>query len=77
MYKSRYSALQRSIKASMDLTDKIVILAKEDLVEDLRALYGDMAADQVAGTGAAMFIEMAVVDPYGHVYLLDPIAGSH
>jgi hypothetical protein len=54
-------------------------MAKRDMVEDVRAVYGDAIADQIAESSAVTVIEIVVVDPLGCEYLLDPIckATSH
>jgi hypothetical protein len=53
---------------------KIHAMTKEDLVEDLRAVYGDETADEIAESRAVTFVEVFVVDHQGHEHLLDPIA---
>jgi L-arabinose isomerase len=58
----------------MEDMENIHTMAKEDLVEDVRAIYGDATADQIQGTSAATLVEIVVVDHYGHEHLLDPIA---
>jgi hypothetical protein len=58
----------------MEDMENIHTMAKEDLVEDVRAIYGDATADQIQHTSAATLVELVVVDPHGHEHLLDPIA---
>jgi hypothetical protein len=53
---------------------KIHLMSKDDLVEDVRAIYGDATADQIAESSAVTFVEVFVVDHDGHEHLLDPIA---
>jgi hypothetical protein len=53
---------------------KIHVMAKDDLVEDVRAIYDDATADQIAQSSAVTFVEVFVVDHDGHEHLLDPIA---
>jgi hypothetical protein len=49
-------------------------MAKEDLVEDLRAVYGDATADQIKWSSVVTLVEIVVVDERGDEYVLDPIA---
>lgn len=53
---------------------KIHVMTKDDVVEDVRAVYGDAAADELAESSAVTLIETFVVDHEGHEHLLDPIA---
>ena len=53
---------------------KIHVMATDDLVEDVRAIYDDATADQIAQSSAVTFVEVFVVDHHGHEHLLDPIA---
>jgi hypothetical protein len=52
---------------------KIHVMSKDDLVEDVRAIYGDTTADQIAESSAFTLVEIVVVGPRGCEYLLDPI----
>jgi hypothetical protein len=49
-------------------------MAKDDLVEDVSAIYDDAAANQIAQSSAVILVEVFVVDHHGHEHLLDPIA---
>jgi hypothetical protein len=53
--------------------EKIKAMGKEDMVEDLRAVYGDTTADQIEWTDAVTLVEITVVDHRGDEHLLDPI----
>ena len=55
---------------------KIHVMAKDDLVEDVRAIYGDTTADQIAGSRSVTLIEIVVVGPHGCEHLLDPICSA-
>jgi hypothetical protein len=55
---------------------KIHVMAKDELVEDVRAIYGDTAADQIAGSSSVTLIEIVVVGPNGCEHLLDPICNA-
>jgi hypothetical protein len=54
--------------------EKIRAMAKEDMVEDLRAVYGDTTVDQIKWTDAVTFVEITVVDHRGDEHVLEPIA---
>jgi hypothetical protein len=54
--------------------EKIRAMAKEDMVEDLRAVYGDTTVDQIKWTDAVTFVEITVVDHHGDEHVLEPIA---
>jgi len=49
-------------------------MAKEDLVEDVRAVYGGYTAEQMRRSSAITLVEIVVVDHGGNEHLLDPIA---
>jgi hypothetical protein len=53
--------------------NKIRAMAKEDIVEDLRAVYGDTTADQIKLSGAVTLVETTVVDHRGDEHVLDLI----
>jgi hypothetical protein len=55
--------------------EKINVIAKEDMIEDVRAVYGDCTAEQVKRSRAVTLVEIVVVDSYGTERLLDPITG--
>lgn len=48
-------------------------MAKEDMIEDVRAVYGDCTAEQVKRSRAVTLVEIVIVDRYGNERLLDPI----
>jgi hypothetical protein len=54
--------------------EKISVLAKEDMVEDVRAVYGDCTAEQMKRSSAITLVEIVIVDHRGNEHLLDPIA---
>jgi hypothetical protein len=54
--------------------EKINVMAKEDMVEDVRAVYGDCTAEQMKRSSALTLVEIVVVDHGGNEHLLDPIA---
>jgi hypothetical protein len=54
--------------------EKISVMAKEDLVEDVRAVYGGYTAEQMRRSSAITLVEIVVVDHGGNEHLLDPIA---
>jgi hypothetical protein len=56
--------------------EDINILAKYDMIEDARAVYGDCTAEQVKRSGAVTLVEIVIVDRYGNERLLDPITGA-
>jgi hypothetical protein len=49
------------------------VMAKEDMVEGVRALYGNGTAEQVKQSPAVTLVEIVVVDHRGGEYLLNPI----
>jgi hypothetical protein len=53
---------------------KINVLAKEDLVEDVRAVFRDYTAEQMKRSSAITLVEIVVVDHDGNEHPLDPIA---
>jgi hypothetical protein len=53
--------------------EKIKAMAKEDMVEDVRAVYGDTTADQIEWTDAGTLVEITVVDHRGDEHVLEPI----
>jgi hypothetical protein len=53
--------------------ENINVMAKEDMIEDVRAVYGDCTAEQVKRSRAVTLVEIAIVDIYGNEHLLDPI----
>ena len=56
--------------------EKINVMAKEDMVEDVRAVYGDSTAEQVKRSSTLTLVEIVIVDSYGNERLLDPITGA-
>jgi hypothetical protein len=54
--------------------EPINVMAKEDMVEDVRAVYGDRTAEQMKRSSAITLVEIVVVDRGGNEHLLDPIA---
>jgi hypothetical protein len=52
---------------------KINVMAKEDMIEDVRAVYGECTAEQVKRSRAVTLVEIVIVDRYGNERLLDPI----
>jgi hypothetical protein len=53
--------------------EKINVMAKEDMIEDVRAVYGECTAEQVKRSRAVTLVEIVIVDRYGNERLLDPI----
>ncbi len=53
--------------------ETINVIAKEDMIEDVRAVYGDFTAEQVKRSRAVTLVEIVIVDAYGNERLLDPI----
>jgi hypothetical protein len=53
--------------------ETIHVIAKEDMIEDVRAVYGDCTAEQVKRSRAVTLVEIVIVDAYGNERLLDPI----
>jgi hypothetical protein len=53
--------------------EEINVMAKEDMIEDVRAVYGDCTAEQVKRSRAVTLVEIVIVDIYGNGRLLDPI----
>jgi hypothetical protein len=53
--------------------ETINILAKEDMIEDVRAVYGDCTAEQVKRSRAVTLVEIVIVDSHGNEQLLNPI----
>jgi hypothetical protein len=51
--------------------EKINVMAKEDMIEDVRAVYGDCTAEQVKRSRAVTLVEIVIVDICGS--LVDPI----
>ena len=49
-------------------------MAKEDMAEDVRAVYGDYTAEQMKRSSAITLVEIVVVDHGGNEHLLDPVA---
>jgi hypothetical protein len=58
---------------SGDQMDAIHVIAKEDMIEDVPAVYGDCAAKQVKRSRAVTLVEIVIVDAYGNERLLDII----
>ena len=54
--------------------EKINVMAKEDMVEDMRAVYGDYTAEQMKRSRAITLVEIVIVDHRGDEHPLDPIA---
>lgn len=54
--------------------ETINVMAKEDMVEDVRAVYGDYTAEQMKRSSTITLVEIVVVDHGGNEHLLDPIA---
>ena len=54
--------------------ENLNVMAKEDMVEDVRAVYGDCTAEQMKRSSAITLVEIVVVDHGGNEHLLDPIA---
>ncbi len=46
--------------------ETIKLMAKEDMVEDVRAVYGDCTAEQVKRSCAITLVEIVVVDAYAN-----------
>jgi hypothetical protein len=53
--------------------DAIHVIAKEDMIEDVRTVYGDCTAEQVKRSRAGTLVEIVIVDAYGNERLLDII----
>jgi hypothetical protein len=53
--------------------EKIRAMAKQDMLEDLCAVYGDSAADELKSSGTVTLVEMMVTDERGDEHLLDSI----
>ncbi len=53
--------------------EKIGAMAKEDMLEDLCAVYGDSAADKLKSSDTVTLVEMMVTDERGDEHVLDPI----
>jgi len=49
------------------------VIAKEDMIQDVRAVYGDCTAEQVKRSRAVTLVEIVIVDIHGNEQLLDPI----
>jgi len=49
-------------------------MAKQDMVEDVRAVYGDGTAEQLKRSSAITLVEIVIVDHRGNEHLLDPIS---
>ena len=56
--------------------EDINVIAKEDIIEDVRAVYGDCTAEQVKWSPAVTLVEIVIVDIHGNEQLLDPITGA-
>jgi hypothetical protein len=54
--------------------ENLNVMPKEDMVEDVRAVYGDCTAEQTKRSSAITLIEIVVVDHGGNEHLPDPIA---
>jgi hypothetical protein len=67
--------LQRGVfcPVSGGKVENINVIAKEDMIEDVHAVYGDCTAEQVKRSGAVTLVEILIVDRYGNENLLDPI----
>ena len=48
-------------------------MAKQDMLEDLCAVYGDSAAEELKSSGTVTLVEMMVTDERGDEHLLDSI----
>ena len=53
--------------------EKINVMAKEDMIDDVRAVYGNCTAEAVKRSRAVTLIEIVIVDIHGNERLLDPI----
>jgi hypothetical protein len=53
--------------------EKVSLMAKESIVENLRAVYGNSEADKLRYSAAATLVEMLVTDERGNQHVLDPI----
>jgi hypothetical protein len=53
--------------------EKIRAMTKDDMVEDLRAVYGDVTANQIKWSEAVTLIEITAMDRHGNEHVLDPI----
>ena len=56
--------------------ETINVIAKDDIIEDVRAVYGDCTAEQVKWSRAVTLVEIVIVDIHGNEQLLDPITGA-
>jgi hypothetical protein len=54
--------------------ENLNVMAKEDMVEDVRAVYGDYTAEQMKRSSAITLAEIVIVDQGDNEHLLDPIA---
>jgi hypothetical protein len=57
--------------------EKINVMAKEDMIEDVRAVYGDCTAEQVKRSRAVTLVEIVIVDAEDNERLLDPITRTN
>jgi hypothetical protein len=53
--------------------ETINVIAKEDMIEDVRAVYGDCTAEQVKRSRAVTLVEIVIVDSHGNEKMLNPI----
>jgi hypothetical protein len=52
---------------------EINVMAKEDMVENVRAVYGNYTAEQMRRSNAITLVEIVIVDSYGNESVLNPI----
>jgi hypothetical protein len=53
--------------------ENLNVMAKEDMVEDGRAVYGDYTAEQMRRSNSITLVEIVIVDSYGNERVLNPI----
>ena len=51
-------------------------MAKGDMVENVRAVYGNYTAEQMRRSNAITLVEIVIVDSYGNERVLNPIRES-